>query len=127
MKLKGLVGLAVWLIGIVVTGVLAFVAKDTTPLAGGMLAGMSVFLIFGMVIERKYGHIPVSSILPKSVVLKLGLWPIAILVLWAVFLMYLLPSAPFLLGFLETGITVAIYMFAMLAVVVKNLVNGDYD
>lgn len=125
MKLKSLVELVVWLIGIALTDVLSFTLKDTVPLAGGMLAGMSVYLILGMVAERKYGRVPVEAVIPKSVVLKLGLWPIAVLVLLAVFFIYVLPQAPFLLGFLETLTTAACFMFATLAIIVRNSERED--
>ena len=120
MKIKNFVVLLAWLIVIALTGVLALTIRNTEPLVGGMFAGMSFFLAFGAVVVQKYGQVPIGPIVSKSTVLKLGIWPVGVLTALAILLIFTLSSAPFLLGFLETLIFAACFMFATLAVIARN-------
>jgi len=114
----------VWgVLGIVLTGALSFVLKDSLPEISGVLAGMSLFLILCEVIGIKWGAHPIGSIISRTTILKLGVWPIIVFGVSAALLIYSLSSRSFLLCFLGTLAFVVSFMLVSLGIVARNPAN----
>lgn len=94
------------------------------PVVSGGLTGLFVFLILCDILVYKYGKRTIASLIPRRIVLKLGVSPVIAFIACS---LWLIGSGSFLSSFFAT-ISWGISMMGMgLAVVARNSLRKDHE
>lgn len=111
------------LIGIGITGIVSWVASSTMPTISGMLAAVFLIWISGIFISQKFGHLTIGSVIPVDSILKLGQLPIVLMAFAGIFMVYVITTESFVLGFLATLSYFVSFNISTLAIIARNDAN----
>lgn len=110
-------------IGVLMLGYASWAVSGTVPGISGSLAGLVVLLAFCIFMVQKYGHLTIGDVIPKTTILKFGIWPLVLFAAASVLLIYAQTTQSFVLSFLGTTAFGTSFMFSTLAVIARNSEN----
>lgn len=108
MKIKTVGRFMMDLMAVVVSGVIAIISRSVNPAASGVAAAICVCLATLLIINQKYEGEGYK--MPKHLALKWGLWPLALILVTTLLLIYGISSTSFWKSFFSVVLFAVSFM-----------------